>query len=76
MFDLYIINVNEPRQAKMSIRIIRGQRRHRSDSADAQSDQSLHCPLTESLDTMDCINLEQRPGWDLAHAQDDVNLHI
>ena len=28
------------------------------------------------IDTMECINGEQRPGWDLAHAQDDMNLHI
>ena len=24
----------------------------------AQSDQSLHCPLTESLDTIECFNVE------------------
>ena len=30
--------------------------------ASAQSDQGLHCPLTESLDTIECINGEQRPA--------------
>ena len=45
----------------------------RSDSADAQSDQGLHCPLQESLDTTEYINGEQRPGRDFAHAQDDEN---
>ena len=27
-----------------------------------QSDQDLHCPITESLDTIECMNGEQRPG--------------
>ena len=36
----------------------------------AQSDQDLHCPLTESLDTTECMNREQRPGWYCAHVQD------
>ena len=42
----------------------------RSVCTSAQSDQGLHCPLTESLDTTECIN------GDLGHVQDDVNLHI
>ena len=46
-----------------------GQWRPRSACAFAQSDQALHCPLPESLE---CTNGEQRPGWDLAHAQNDV----
>ena len=29
----------------------------------AQSDQGLQCPLTESLDTTECMNGEQRSGW-------------
>ena len=33
----------------------------RSDWASAQSDQGLHCPLTELLDTPECINEEQMP---------------
>ena len=53
-----------------------GQRRPRSDCADAQSDQGLCCPLTESLDTVECISGEQMPGWDFVHVQDDVNLDI
>ena len=30
-------------------------------TANAQSDQSLPCPLTESMDTIECINGEQMP---------------
>ena len=36
-----------------------GQRRPRSACASAQSDQGLHFPLTESLDTTDYMNDEQ-----------------
>ena len=39
-------------------------------------DQGILCPLTESLDTTECMNEEQRPGWYFEHAQDDMNLHI
>ena len=35
------------------------QRGPRSACASAQSDQSLHCPLTGSLDTIEAINGEQ-----------------
>ena len=28
----------------------------------AESDQGLHCPFTEPLDTIECFNVEQRPG--------------
>ena len=48
----------------------------KSDCADAQSDQDLHCLLTESLDATECMNGEQRPGGSFAHVQDDLNLHI
>ena len=48
-----------------------GQRRSRSDCADAQSGQGLRCPQTESFDTIDCFNGEQVPS-----VQDDVNPHI
>ena len=46
-----------------------------------QSDQSLHCPPTELLDTIECINGKQRPRRDPVHMQDghaqgDMNLHI
>ena len=50
-----------------------GQQRPRSDCASAQSDLGLYCPLTESLDTTECMNGQQRPGWCFAHAQDDFN---
>ena len=30
--------------------------------ASVQSDQGLSCPLTESLDTTECMNGEQRTG--------------
>ena len=51
-----------------------GQLRPRSACASAQSAQVLHCPLTESLDTTECMNGEQMPGSYFSHAQDDVNL--
>ena len=35
--------------------------RPRSDCADVQSDQGLYCPLTESLDTTECMNVKQTP---------------
>ena len=53
-----------------------GQWRPRSDSASALSDLGLHCPLTESLDTTECMNGDKRPSWYFAHAQDDQNLRI
>ena len=28
------------------------------------------------MDTTECMNGEQRPGWYFAHVQDDLNLHI
>ena len=55
---------------------MRGQRRPRSDCADAQSDQGLRCPLPDLVNTIECINREQRPEKDLAHAQGDVNPHF
>ena len=51
-------------------------KRPRSACISAQSDQDLHCPPNESLDTTECMNGEQRSGWQLAHMQDDVNLHF
>ena len=53
-----------------------GQQRPRSDCASMQSDQGLHCLLTESLHTTESINGEQMPGWHFGHAQEDLNLHM
>ena len=39
-----------------------GQQQPRSACAFAQSDRGLHCPLTDTLDTTECLNEEQRPG--------------
>ena len=47
-----------------------GQRRPRSDCAFAQSDQDLHCPLTE------CKNGKQKPRWYYAHSQNDLKMRI
>ena len=47
------------------------QRRPRSACASAQSDQGLHCPLTESVDTVECNNGEQMPGRNFTHACDE-----
>ena len=50
---------------------IRGQRRPRSACASAQYDQGLRCPLTDSLDTIECINVKQMPASEFAHAWDE-----
>ena len=34
------------------------------------------CPLTESFATIESFNGEQMPGWDIAHVQNGMNLHI
>ena len=41
--------------------------------AHPRSGQRLRCPLTESLDTIECISEEQIPGWGFAHVRDDLN---
>ena len=56
--------------------VICGQRRPRSDCANAQSDLGLRCLLTESVDTTECMNGEQRPECYFAFAQDDLTLRI
>ena len=43
------------------------QGRSRSACASAQSDQGLCCSLTESINTTEYLNGEQRPGWYFAH---------
>ena len=55
---------------------IYGERRPRSPCASARADQGLRYPLTESLDTTECTNGEQWPGWYDAHAQGNLNLRI
>ena len=52
-----------------------GQRRPRSACASAQSDLDVRCSLPESLDTIECINRGQMPGWDFPHTW-DLNLYI
>ena len=42
----------------------------------AQIRLGLHCPLTDPLDTTECIIRDQRPGCYFAHAQDDLNRRI
>ena len=47
------------------------------DCTDVQSDQGLHCLLTEPLHTTECMNEEElMPGWFFAHGQDNLNLCI
>ena len=41
------------------------------DQPDHPSDQGLHCPQTESLDTIEYTNGELRPRWYFAHVQGD-----
>ena len=50
--------------------------RPRSACASAQADLGLHCPLTESLATTECMNGEQQARWYFAHVHDDLNLLI
>ena len=52
------------------------QRRPRSACAYAQSDQGIHFPLTELLDTTECMNGEQMLECHFEHAQGDVNMHF
>ena len=49
------------RHAKISLGICR-KGSPRSACTSTQSDQGLHCVLAELLDTIECINGEQRPG--------------
>ena len=49
--------------------------RQQSPDQPAQSDQGLHCQLTESLDTTKYMNGQQRLGY-FAHPQSDLNLQI
>ena len=52
------------------------QRWSRSACTSALSDQGLSCPLQESLDTTECMDWEQRPGWYFAHVQNDMFTHF
>ena len=49
-----------------------GQQRPRSACASAQSDQGLDCPLTEILDTTECMDIEQRSALYFVHAKNDL----
>ena len=51
-----------------------GQWKPWSDCTSVQSDQGLHYPLTKSLNTTECMNGEQKPGWCSAHWLADLNL--
>ena len=46
-----------------------GHRRPKSACAATQSDHSLPCPLTESFDTIKCVDGEQMPGLDCIYAR-------
>ena len=48
----------------------------KSACAFVQSDQGLHCPQTESSDTIECINGQQWPGRYFAHVPDDLGLRV
>ena len=49
--------------AKKCLAFLCEQWRPRSAWASMQSDQGLHCLLTESLDTTECMKGEQKPRW-------------
>ena len=42
----------------------------------AQADLSRHYPLRESLDTVEYVSGRQKPWYDTAHTQGDLNLLI
>ena len=48
----------------------------RSGCAPPQSDQDLHCPLTQPLNTTECMNGEQRPAWYFANEQGDPTAYV
>ena len=52
------------------------QRRPRSACASAQSDQGLHCPLTESLDIAEYMNGDQGPDETLRMRRMNLNLCV
>ena len=60
----------------MRKRSIYGQRRSRSACASAQSDQGLHCPLTESSGTIKCINGKREFAKRLCMREMNLNLCI
>ena len=41
-----------------------------------RTNQGLHCKLTETLDTAQCMIREQRPRQYVEHVQVYLNLHI
>ena len=53
-----------------------GQRRPRSACASAQSDQGLRCPLTKSLNFIECINREQYPDETSRMRELNLNAHL
>ena len=59
--QLVIIEIYGPRLAKTCLRPC-ADSEDQDQPAFAQADQGLHCPLTESLDTTECINGERRSG--------------
>ena len=63
--------LNGPRHAKTFLRADTDSEGQDQPAGSAQSDQCLRCPLTESLDTIKCINGEQIPRWDFAQAWDE-----
>ena len=64
------------RMEKRRVRGKCGQRRHRSDCACALSDQGLRCPLTEALDTVGYINIEQSLLSDCAASLSDQDFFL
>ena len=68
--------VYEQRHVQNMFLGISRQQRPRSTCAYTQSDQDFHCGLTESLDTAECMNGEQRPRWYFGHVQNDLYLRI
>ena len=65
-----------PHYAKTRLRAYTDSKGPDHPTLSAESDQGLHSPLTESLDTIKCRNGQQRPGLYCAHAQADLHMWI
>ena len=71
----HISNVNHKLGRAMQKGVyICGQQSPRSDCAFAQSDQGLRLPLTETLDIVGNIDVQQRPFLDCISSMADLDL--
>ena len=67
---------NVMRNARKDPYTIYGQLRPRSACASAQADHGLHCPLTESVDTVVSVDEKRMLRSDCTHAHANLDLHV